>query len=81
MRAADLKIAGDEERLLDIAVGLYDDTLDEIVEGLEAYLQMMDLDWEPGTDINIMIAESHVLRRKFRKSMLLLARYFHTLGL
>jgi len=93
MKAAELRIARladnaaremtekDTETVLDIAVDLYDKTLDDIVEGLQAYLQMMDLDWKPGEDINVMILQSHQLERKFRKSMLLLTRYFRSLGI
>ena len=66
---------------MDIAVGLYDDTLDEIVEGLEAYLQMMDFEWEPGEDIEALQARTEVMQKKLKKSMALLAKHFHTLGL
>lgn len=81
MMAVDKKIANiQDENLVETAVELYNKTLDEIVEGLEAYLQMMDLDWKPGEDISVVILRSEQLKRKFRKSMLLLIRYFHSLG-
>lgn len=81
MMAVEKKLANvQDENLVDTAAELYNKMLDEIVEGLEAYLQMMDLDWEPGEDMSVLILQTQQLKRKFRKSMLLLARYFHSLG-
>ena len=80
MKAAELKIADQDTDMVDVAVVLYNNTLDEIVDGLEAYLQMMDLDWQPGEDIRIVIKSANEAKRKFRKSMILLVRYFSSLG-
>ena len=67
---------------VDYAVDLYNGTLDEIIFGLEEYLKVMDYDYKIEGDKDWMEIQElvGVANRKFRKSMILLAKYFHTLG-
>jgi len=86
MRAMENRIAQYETNAdcdTENGIELYNKMLDEVVYGLLQYQEMMEGDWCYKTEQELQANQKKMQEQQkaFRKSMILLAKHFHTLGL